>query len=98
MDFLLLTQSLDANLLQILPGDVCDIVYVIIALIGQGVVVLFQSQHPQPIKNVVLKKKRRLNNGYNNPYWPEFYRNASSKASWPIKNAVPKEDHACTIE
>ena len=57
MSVRLITQFVDADLLEVLPGDVGHVVDVLVALLGESLVVLAQPQQVQPLQHVVLKHK-----------------------------------------
>ena len=49
------TQLFDANLLQVLPGDVSDILNFTVALASQRLMIHAQSQQVEPLDQVMLK-------------------------------------------
>lgn len=54
-----LTQFGDANLLQVLPGDISDEVDVLVAVLHQYLVVLGQADHGEPQRQVGLGREHR---------------------------------------
>lgn len=54
-----LTQLGDANLLQVLPGDVGDEIDVLIAVLHQHLVILAEPNHGQPERQVCLGRRRK---------------------------------------
>lgn len=54
-----LTKFYDAYFLQIFPGNVCDEVDVLVAILHQNLVVLAQTYGRQPLPKVVLQEDQK---------------------------------------
>ena len=49
------TEFLDADVLQVFPGDVCQVVDAVVALVHQCLVVVLQVEESQPARHITLQ-------------------------------------------